>query len=80
MANLTRRQFGSLAAGASLVGAAPFLLRPALGDGPAKVVIIGGGPGGATVANRLKAANAALDITLIEPKTKYTTCFYSRCV
>ena len=45
--------------------------------GSAKVVIIGGGPGGAAVANRLKSADAALDVTLIEPKDKYTTCFYS---
>lgn len=77
MANLTRRQFGVLAAGASLAGVATFGSRIARADGPAKVVIIGGGPGGATVANRLKAANPALNITLIEPKEKYTTCFYS---
>ncbi len=40
-------------------------------------MIIGGGPGGTTVANRLKAANPALDMTLVEPKERYTTCFYS---
>jgi NADPH-dependent 2,4-dienoyl-CoA reductase/sulfur reductase-like enzyme len=40
-------------------------------------VIIGGGPGGAAVANRLRSADPNLAITLVEPKEKYTTCFYS---
>ena len=77
MATYTRRQFTSVMTGAGLVAATPFLTRVSLAEGPAKVVIIGGGPGGTTVANRLKAANPALDVTLVEPKEKYTTCFYS---
>lgn len=77
MVHFTRRQFGRLAAGAGLATASPLISRVSLAEGPAKIVIIGGGPGGATVANRLKAANAALDIILVEPKQKYTTCFYS---
>ena len=68
MVNITRRQFAGLTAGAGLVGSAPLFTRFALAEGPAKIVIIGGGPGGTTVANRLKAANPALDVTLIEPK------------
>lgn len=43
----------------------------------AKVVVIGGGPGGATVANALKKLEPKLNITLVEPKPAYTTCFYS---
>jgi sulfide dehydrogenase [flavocytochrome c] flavoprotein chain len=77
MAEITRRQFAALTAGMGLTGASPLFTRVALAEGPAKIVIIGGGPGGATVANRLKAANPALDVTLVEPKEKYTTCFYS---
>ena len=77
MADFTRRQFAALAVGAGAAGASPFFARVALAEGPAKIVIIGGGPGGATVANRLKAANPAWDVTLVEPKEKYTTCFYS---
>ncbi len=50
---------------------------PALAQAAARIVIIGGGPGGVTVANRLKAADPKLDVTLVEPKDKYTTCFYS---
>ena len=77
MTSITRRQFAGLTAGAGLSGTQPFFTRVALAEGPAKIVIIGGGPGGTTVANRLKAANPAMDVTLIEPKEKYTTCFYS---
>ena len=77
MTEVTRRQFAAFAAGVGFVGTSPLFTRFALAEGPAKIVIIGGGPGGATVANRLKAANPALDVTLVEPKDKYTTCFYS---
>lgn len=79
MSSLTRRHFTHLVAGAGLAAAMPAVGfgRSAFGQGTGKVVIIGGGPGGVTVANRLKAANAALDVTLVEPKQKYTTCFYS---
>jgi sulfide dehydrogenase [flavocytochrome c] flavoprotein subunit len=77
MSEITRREFALIAAGASAAAAASDLIRPAYGAGPAKIVIVGGGPGGASVASRLKAADASLDVTLIEPKDKYTTCFYS---
>lgn len=76
MTEITRREFSLLTAGASLV-AASALPGPALGSGPARIIVIGGGPGGVTVANRLKSSDPRLDITLIEPKEKYTTCFYS---
>jgi NADPH-dependent 2,4-dienoyl-CoA reductase/sulfur reductase-like enzyme len=75
MTKVTRREFTLLAAGA--VAASSELSRPALAAGSAKIVIIGGGPGGAAVANRLRTAAPDLAITLVEPKEKYTTCFYS---
>lgn len=72
---INRREF---AAGAGLLAVtATAFGRPALAQGAAKVVIIGGGPGGATVANRIKSSDPAIDITLIEPKDAFTTCFYS---
>lgn len=74
---ITRRELAQIALGAGAFGLAASFARPGLAEGPAKIVIIGGGPGGATVANRLKSADASLDVTLIEPKEKYTTCFYS---
>ncbi len=73
--SVTRREFSVAAAG--LLAGAAALGRPSWAQEAAKVVIIGGGPGGATVANRLRASDPALDITLIEPKDAYTTCFYS---
>lgn len=43
-----------------------------------RVVVIGGGPGGATVARYLaKDGGGGLDITLIEANPVYTTCFFS---
>jgi len=77
MSRITRREFARLAAGVGAALATGELPFPAIASGAAKIVIIGGGPGGATVANRLKAEDANLDVTLIEPKEKYTTCFYS---
>ncbi len=71
--DLTRRRF---AAGLGLT-AASILARPAIARGQAKVVVIGGGAGGATVAGALKTLAPALDVTLIEPQAKYTSCFFS---
>jgi NADPH-dependent 2,4-dienoyl-CoA reductase/sulfur reductase-like enzyme len=43
-----------------------------------RVVVIGGGPGGTTAARYLAlGAQGALDITLIEPQRRFTTCFFS---
>jgi NADPH-dependent 2,4-dienoyl-CoA reductase/sulfur reductase-like enzyme len=70
----TRRQFVSVA-GMSLVAALGG--RPAGSQAKARVVVIGGGIGGATVAKYLAATSAKLDVTLVEPKRNYTTCFFS---
>ncbi len=70
---LTRRQFG---VGLALA-AAGSLARPVRALGAAKVVVVGGGAGGATVAGHLKRLAPELDVTLIEPQIKYTSCFFS---
>jgi NADH dehydrogenase FAD-containing subunit len=51
---------------------------PALGrSAKPSVVIVGGGPGGATAARYLaQAAPGKLSITLIEPNRTYRTCFF----
>ena len=66
MTRLTRRNFAALA-GASL--AAPLVVRTArLGQARPKVVVIGGGAGGATAARYIaKDAAGAIDVTLVEP-------------
>ena len=70
----TRRKFGGLA-GASLVAALG--ARAVRSQTKARVVVIGGGIGGATVAKYLATSSAKLDVTLVEPKQRYTTCFFS---
>ncbi|MFA5951129.1 MAG: NAD(P)/FAD-dependent oxidoreductase [Hyphomicrobium sp.] len=68
---MNRRQFGAgLAASVSLAG-------PALAQGAANIVIIGGGPGGATVAGSLLRADPSLKVTIVEPNKLYTSCFFS---
>ena len=74
---LTRRRFlsGTAAIGAVAAGG---IAKPALAQARPKVVIIGGGAGGASAVRRLVAETKGnLDITLIEPDATYTTCFYS---
>ncbi len=68
---MTRRQFGAGLAATGLIAA------PALAQRAAKVVVIGGGAGGATVAGALKALSPQLVVTLVEPQAKYTSCFFS---
>jgi sulfide dehydrogenase [flavocytochrome c] flavoprotein subunit len=46
-------------------------------QGKAKVVIIGGGAGGATVAHYVRKNAPALEVTLIEPLSRYRSCFFS---
>jgi NADPH-dependent 2,4-dienoyl-CoA reductase/sulfur reductase-like enzyme len=49
-----------------------------LGQGKPKLVVIGGGPGGGTVARYVnKDHKGAIDVTLVEPQKKFTTCFFS---
>ena len=45
--------------------AAPLLATPALAQGPARVVVIGGGFAGATAARALRRAHPALAVTLV---------------
>jgi len=71
----TRRR---LLQGAALLApvalAAPAVLRA---ETRPRVVVIGGGPGGATVAKYLaKDSKGAIAVALVEPKESYTTCFY----
>ncbi|HXF53433.1 MAG TPA: NAD(P)/FAD-dependent oxidoreductase [Hyphomicrobiaceae bacterium] len=71
-----RRQFG-LGLGAVAVAGASLYGAPAVAQARPRVVIIGGGPGGATVANQLAQAGTNIEITLIEVQPQYTTCFFS---
>ena len=71
---LNRRTFIGSAAAASI--AAPSVFAGA--NGKPRVVVVGGGAGGATAARYIaKDAKGAIDVTLIEPTRSYYTCFFS---
>jgi len=73
---LNRRIFIGSAAAASATLSAPMVMGAA--HGMPKVVVIGGGAGGATVARYLaKDSKGAIDVTLVEPTRTYYTCFFS---
>jgi sulfide dehydrogenase [flavocytochrome c] flavoprotein chain len=71
---LNRRHF----IGAGLATASLLSAPVVWGQTKPRVVVIGGGAGGATAARYLaKDSGGALDVTLIETNPIYTTCFFS---
>ena len=75
---IDRREFARLIGSAGLAAASPMLFRSAaIAKGNTKVVIVGGGAGGATVARVLKSEAPQLDVTVVETQSIYTTCFNS---
>lgn len=71
---LNRRLFIGSGIAASALLSAPAVL----GQTKPRVVVIGGGAGGGTVARYLaKDGGGALDVTLVEANPVYTTCFFS---
>lgn len=75
--NFNRRLFmGTGAAAVVSTIAAPTV--HAASHGRPKVVVVGGGAGGATAARYLaKDSKGEIDVTLIEPSRTYYTCFFS---
>lgn len=75
MTTLSRRGFIKAAASATAVG---FMGMPYVSFGAgSKVVIVGGGTGGATAAKYLRKLDPSLDVTLIERNEHYYTCYMS---
>ncbi len=71
----SRRTFLGTAAAVSASLAAPTVLRA---QGRPRVVVVGGGAGGATAARYIaRDSEGAIDVTLIEPTRAYYTCFFS---
>lgn len=71
---MKRRDFLGSAAAGTVILAAPIVRA----QGKPRVVVIGGGAGGATCARYLaKDSQGALDVVLIEPAEVYHTCFFS---
>lgn len=74
---IIRRREILLGGAATLTGVA--LGAPAvLGQAKPRVVVIGGGPGGATAAKYIaRDSKGAIEVVLVEPKKEFTTCFHS---
>jgi sulfide dehydrogenase [flavocytochrome c] flavoprotein subunit len=74
MKSRTRREIGCLTGAMVLAGLGS---RLAASEAKARVVVIGGGIGGATAAKYLADSARTIEVTLVEPKPDYTTCFFS---
>src|SRR4030095_9978352 len=71
MSVLTRRHVLGLISGLTLDCMRP---RRAWTQTPLRVLVVGGGFGGATCAKYLRRADATLDVTLVEPHRPFVTC------
>jgi sulfide dehydrogenase [flavocytochrome c] flavoprotein chain len=73
----SRRQFLGLAGQLFLAGS---WARRAWTQTPARVVVVGGGFGGATCAKYIRRADPTLEVTLVEPRRQFITCPFSNAV
>lgn len=77
MTRLNRRS--ALAVVASVAGSG-LLPAPAFAQGKARVVVVGGGFGGASAARTLKEIAPEIDVTLVVDADSFTTCPFSNLV
>lgn len=71
---MNRRAFIGTSVAATAAMSAPMLNA----QGKPRVVVVGGGAGGATAARYIaKDSKGAIDVTLVEPTRSYYTCFFS---
>lgn len=77
LSNYSRRQWLQRVGYTTLAGTALLSLPTFARPSPDKVVIVGGGFGGATAARYIKSRHPSADVTLIEPKQQYYTCPFS---
>jgi len=77
MSKFTRRNFlkasGAAVAAASAMSVSPF----AIGGASKKVVVVGGGMGGAVAGKYIRMMDSSIEVTLIEANKDYYTCFMS---
>jgi sulfide dehydrogenase [flavocytochrome c] flavoprotein subunit len=72
---MNRRDFVRAAGAATAVG---LVGMPHIALGAAKkVVVVGGGTGGATAAKYIKRLDSSVDVTIVEPNKEYYTCYFS---
>ncbi|MBF0182780.1 MAG: FAD-dependent oxidoreductase [Magnetococcales bacterium] len=81
MTNLTRRSFIKLSGGVAAVSLTSAFGVPAIaGEAKQKVVVVGGGYGGAVVAKYLRMADPKIQVTLVEKNADYYSCPLSNWV
>jgi sulfide dehydrogenase [flavocytochrome c] flavoprotein subunit len=81
MSKLNRRDFLKFSGGAlGAAAAASGLYIPMANAASSRVVVVGGGMGGATAARYVKMADPSIDVTLVEANPTYHTCFMSNLV
>jgi sulfide dehydrogenase [flavocytochrome c] flavoprotein chain len=62
-------------------GVATLFAPAVIGQARPRVVVVGGGAGGATAARYIaKDSAGAINVTLIDPNAQFTTCFHSNLV
>ena len=67
--------------GSAALGTLAFGAPGVLGQAKPRVVVIGGGPGGATAAKYIaKDSAGAIEVVLVEPAKQFITCFHSNPV
>src|SRR4051794_29501930 len=71
---MTRRDVARGIAASAAVASMPW---PALAQGAAHIVVIGGGFGGASCVRALRQLDAKLQVSLIEPNQTFTACPFS---
>lgn len=77
---MRRREFlGAGAAGVLLAGLSGCASMPG-GAAKARVVVVGGGYGGATAAKHLRLLDPAIEVTLVEPNEAFVSCPISNMV
>ena len=79
MANLSRRQFLK-ASGASLAVLGAGGLPSFAAEAKRRVVVIGGGWGGATAAKYVRLTDPTIEVTLLEPNKEFISCPFSNLV
>lgn len=82
MSTYNRRHFLKLLGGSglALAGLNPLSALAMSGSPSARVIVVGGGFGGATCAKYLNMFDPGISITLIEPSKRFKTCPFSNAV
>jgi NADPH-dependent 2,4-dienoyl-CoA reductase/sulfur reductase-like enzyme len=80
MNRFDRRQFIKAIAGSAAVAALPFSSKVNALITPPRVVVVGGGFAGATVAKYLRMWGSNVDVTMVDPATAHVSCVGSNLV